>query len=661
MSKKILIDASYEEETRLAIVQDKKIEEFDCELAYQKQEKGNIYLAKIVRVEPALQAAFVDYGADRHGFLSFNEIHPDYFQIPVDDKKRVLEKIRNEIASKEIEIEFDCGGNDTKSEDRKNNDEDVAPASDADEDMTETEGEDNTPANREDPSAEADEIFKQRLHQHYKIQEVMKAHQVVLVQVMKEGRGSKGASLSTYVSLVGRYCILMPNTLRKGGISKKITDNQERQKLLAVMESLELPETMGVVIRTAGLKRTRIQIKKDFENLQKLWDSIRQRTLESTAPALIQEEGNLLRRCLRDMYTKEVGEIVISGESLYQEARTMMRDLGSSHVRYVKLHDPQKGPIFRHYGVEAHIQNIYRRTVPLPSGGSLVFDQAEALVAIDVNSGRSIHARNAHDTAFKTNLEAAEEVARHLRARDLAGLVVIDFIDMSSAKHRAAVERKLKDCLRQDRAKVNVGRISPFGLLEMSRQRLRPSLVETARQVCPSCQGMGWMLSTESLGLAVLRALDEEFATQRDVSGATVITRNDVASYLLNQKRRMLLKFEEQKNITVTIQASSQETAWTLTWEASTASTDAPATSQKETVSDASADPAKTASAKTRSRRRRRSRRSKGQNTQQDAMTTANSEDTAVSEDKSPNHEETQSEPASSDTQKKGWWNRLIN
>ena len=443
----MLIDANHDEETRVIVLnKEGKIEEFDIEAKDRNQIRGNIYLAKVTRVEPSLQAAFVEYGGDRHGFLAFNEIHPDYYQIPTSERKKLLDE--------ESELVKDSDANEDIDEIQ----------SDVSEDIIDQE--------------ESNRNTKHR--KRYKIQEVIKKRQIILVQVTKEERGNKGAALTSYISLAGRYCVLMPNTAKGGGISRKISDIKTRNKIKASIDSLKIPEGMGVIIRTAGAQRTKTEIKRDFEYLTRLWQTIRDLTLNSSAPELIYEEGSLVKRSIRDLYNKDVDEIIISGENAFLEAKNFMKMLIPSHIKFIKKY-LDAVPIFIKYDAEAELDNMFHENVRLPSGGYLVINQTEALVAIDVNSGRSTREHNIEDTALRTNLEASNEVARQLRLRDLAGLIVIDYIDMEERRNNRSVEKQLKDALRADRARIQVGHISQFGLMEMSRQRMRSSLLEMTR------------------------------------------------------------------------------------------------------------------------------------------------------------------------------------
>ncbi|MEG3619173.1 ribonuclease E/G [Magnetovibrio sp. PR-2] len=610
MTKRMLIDAAHPEETRVALVDGHQLEDFDVEVSSRRQLKGNIYLAKVVRVEPSLQAAFVDYGGNRHGFLAFSEIHPDYYQIPVEDRSgEELEDEANiiDVEPEEVVVEAEASedvteetsedaGEDSTDDEEKPDGEiaaDIAPEPFVPEDAPEEEAAEDAASEEEAPAEEAsaedaaaeaseeapaeqaredapqdaededvetvggdesDEVeeTKTRRHNHknYKIQEVIKRRQVLLVQVVKEERGNKGAALTTYISLAGRYCVLMPNTSRGGGISRKITNSADRKSLKAILSSLDIPPGMAVILRTAGIGRTKAEIKRDFEYLIRLWKNVRDLTLQSTAPTLVHEEGDIVRRSIRDLYTRDIDDIQVEGEGAYKAAKEFMKLLIPSHARKVKQYKDVSAPLFRSAGVENQLDAIHNPVVNLPSGGYLVINPTEALVSIDVNSGRSTKERNIEETAVKTNLEAADEVARQLRLRDLAGLVVIDFIDMDINRNNSQVERRMKEALKHDRARIQVGRISPFGLLEMSRQRLRPSLIETSSEPCPHCGGTGIRRSTESTALVVLRAIDEEGANRR-ASELTVHVPTSVALYILNHKRDALAELEAKYDMRV--------------------------------------------------------------------------------------------------------------
>jgi ribonuclease E len=700
MANKMLIDATHPEETRVVVLRGNRVEEFDFESAQRKQLRGNIYLAKVTRVEPSLQAAFVDYGGNRHGFLAFSEIHPDYYQIPVADRQALIdEEGRAQRAADDEDERRPRRGRNRNRPMSARRDEDVVhggepaelpsseePASPEDhaegstqelaiEDAAAVEAEDTEgpipppdgpAATWELPSADAEPVDKESIdspsdYQHgadgpalletqsdaaegsesalterqtphvqegphiheggveeeaaaesgadaaetiveapgtapngdhadgedddeadeapeeivesvggadaleevpdrapryrrqYKIQEVIKRRQVMLVQVVKEERGTKGAALTTYLSLAGRYSVLMPNTARGGGISRKITSGEDRSRLKEIAQELEVPEGMGVIVRTAGASRTKTEIKRDFEYLLRLWETVRDLTLKSSAPKLVYEEGSLVKRSIRDLYSKEIDEIVVAGSDAYQEAKDFMRMLMPSHAKNVKPYSETQ-PLLSRFGVENQLDGMFSPVVQLRSGGYIVLNQAEALVAIDVNSGRATREHHIEDTALKTNLEAADEISRQLRLRDLAGLIVIDFIDMDEKRNNRSVERRLKECLKQDRARIQVGRISHFGLLEMSRQRIRTSVLESSTERCPYCGGSGHVRAVSSLALQVLRALEDQL-----MRGAThnliARTRPDVALYVLNQKRAHLRALEERFAITITVNA----------------------------------------------------------------------------------------------------------
>src|ERR1700691_1125406 len=688
MANKMLIDAAHPEETRVVVLRGNRVEEFDFETAQRKQLRGNIYLAKVTRVEPSLQAAFVDYGGTRHGFLAFSEIHPDYYQIPVADRQALIDEEGRAQRAAEDEADRRSRrhhGHDRARSARRNDsavhgeaaaasehdeqdehdaaaDEhgeahsDAAAADEAIEDEAGIEAEDTegptvpesvgeieheqslasehqpdhagaaagesesepgtlpiaqaadgaeagdvatprAPAAESDEVSgtaadggtaeasehtgggengngahedvgEADEVVESvggadaleevpdrapRHRRQYKIQEVIKRRQVMLVQVVKEERGTKGAALTTYLSLAGRYSVLMPNTARGGGISRKITSSDDRARLKEAAAELEVPEGMGVILRTAGASRTKIEIKRDFEYLLRMWETVRDLTLKSTAPKLVYEEGSLIKRSIRDLYGKEIDEVIVAGDDAYHEAKDFMRMLMPTHAKSVKPYTDTQ-PLLSRYGVESQLDAMFSPTVQLRSGGYIVINQAEALVAIDVNSGRATREHHIEDTALKTNLEASDEIARQLRLRDLAGLIVIDFIDMDEMRNNRSVERRLKECLKQDRARIQVGRISHFRLLEMSRQRIRTSVLESSTEKCPYCGGSGHVRSVSSLALQVLRALEEQL-----MKGAThnliARTRRDVALYVLNHKRAHLRALEERFAIVITVNA----------------------------------------------------------------------------------------------------------
>ena len=527
MSTRMLIDAAHREETRVAIVRGSRIEEFDFEAANKSTLRGNIYLARVTRVEPSLQAAFVEYGGNRHGFLAFSEIHPDYYQIPVEDRQALLEEEERERASQQEDEDDGETKADGDSED----------------------GPEVEELGSEDALDDVDEGPRKTVQRRYKIQEVIKKRQILLVQVVKEERGNKGAALTTYLSLAGRYCVLMPNTARGGGISRKIPHSADRKRLKKIMSDLDVPKGMGCIIRTAGASRTKTEIKRDYTYLIRLWDNIRTLTMESIAPALIYEEGDLIKRAIRDMYSSEIEEVLVEGDGGYRSAKDFMKMLMPSHAKRVQQYKDDL-PLFQRYQVESQLEVMYSATVPLKSGGYLVINPTEALVAVDVNSGRSTRERNIEKTALKTNLEAAEEVARQLRLRDLAGLIVIDFIDMDENRNNRSVERKMKECLKSDRARLQVGRISPFGLLEMSRQRLRPGLLEASTETCPVCSGTGAVRSVESSALQLMRAIEDEGIKGRARQLAIQVP-EDVGAYILNNKRHELVSIENRFDLQV--------------------------------------------------------------------------------------------------------------
>ncbi|KZY29231.1 ribonuclease [Roseovarius sp. HI0049] len=645
MAKKMLIDATHAEETRVVVVDGNKVEEFDFESENKRQLAGNIYLAKVTRVEPSLQAAFVDYGGNRHGFLAFSEIHPDYYQIPVADREALLEEERayaeqqraredddekpkkssrrsssrskaakaksddavtssEDISGMET-IELDEGGEagdeeglspmETVAETPVEEPEDDAAGTDTSENEGETseaEGQSGDEAKpehngqhdqsydengngsskgrssskRSDAASKDDTIEsvaddddtddirppRKPRPRRYKIQEVIKVRQILLVQVVKEERGNKGAALTTYLSLAGRYCVLMPNTARGGGISRKITNAADRKKLKEIANEIDVPKGAGLIVRTAGAKRTKSEIKRDYEYLQRLWEQIRELTLKSIAPAKIYEEGNLIKRSIRDLYNRDIDEVHVEGEAGYRVAKDFMKMIMPSHAKNVKQYvDPM--PLFARYQVESYLSSMFNPTVQLKSGGYIVIGVTEALVAIDVNSGRATKEGSIEETATKTNLEAAEEVARQLRLRDLAGLIVIDFIDMDERKNNNAVEKKLKDKLKSDRARIQVGRISGFGLLEMSRQRLRPGMIEATTQGCPACHGTGLIRSDDNLALSILRQIEEEGVRRRSRE-VLVKCPVGIANFLMNQKREHVAQIEMRYGLSVRIE-----------------------------------------------------------------------------------------------------------
>ncbi len=647
MADKMLIDASHEEETRVVVVRGNRIEEFDFESQHKKQIRGNIYLAKVTRVEPSLQAAFVDYGGNRHGFLAFAEIHPDYYQIPLADRQALMQQeaedqrkiaeadaadpvvdLANEeqpdvgiaaaeapavaavetaetteapAAAVEAAPEATAAEPEKKAKPKRTRSRkkvvEAAPkeaAAEAQDGETSSEADDSTPESMaamvetdsisedvdarrgrdsddddddddhhekeeiesvgaEDAMEEVPDRVVRKPRKQYRIQEVIKRRQILLVQVAKEERGNKGAALTTYLSLAGRYSVLMPNTARGGGISRKITQPQDRKRLKEIAKELDVPQGMGVILRTAGANRTRVEVKRDFEYLMRLWENVRTLTLQSTAPCLVYEEGSLIKRSIRDLYNKDIGEIIVSGEEGYREAKDFMKMLMPSHAKVVQPYRDLH-PIFSRSGIEAQLDRMLQPQVTLKSGGYLIINQTEALVAVDVNSGRSTREHSIEDTALQTNLEAAEEVARQLRLRDLAGLIVIDFIDMEEKRNNRAVEKKLKDCLKNDRARIQVGRISHFGLLEMSRQRIRASVLESTTQICSHCGGTGHVRSQSSIALHVLRGI-EEYLLKNTTHDITVRTTPDIALFLLNHKRGTVVDYENRFGVSIFIES----------------------------------------------------------------------------------------------------------
>ena len=653
MGSKMLIDATHPEETRVVVVRGNRIEDFDFESAARQQLKGNIYLAKVTRVEPSLQAAFVDYGGNRHGFLAFSEIHPDYYQIPIADRQALLAAEEEDArrGDEEYEAQEDArsaranggGGNgggargrgrskassrgsrkdavasdpvddgeveqistieagqeheehhahdDHGHDDHHEHDDHEAHGADEanhdhEHDSHDDHGHDDQPDDQpdeqpetihggsddnsdndietvdQDPEAQtvesvgAEDAMEEvpqprRTHRrHYKIQEVIKRRQVILVQVVKEERGNKGAALTTYLSLAGRYCVLMPNSGRGGGVSRKITDSSDRRRLKEVAREVEVPEGMGLIVRTAGAQRTKTEIKRDFDYLLRLWESVRDLTLSSSAPSLVYEEGSLIKRAIRDLYSKDVEEVLVEGDEGLREAKDFMKMLMPSHARNVKAWKETR-PLFTRHQVESQLDGLFSPTVTLPSGGYMVINQTEALVAVDINSGKSTREHNIEDTAYKTNLEACDEIARQLRLRDLAGLIVIDFIDMEEKRNNRNVERRIKDALKNDRARIQVGRISHFGLLEMSRQRLRQGMLEGSTKVCPHCEGRGIIRSVSSCALSVLRQIEDQL-NGRKAENLTVHCHREIATYILNEKREHLLQIEGAYGISIFI------------------------------------------------------------------------------------------------------------
>ncbi|WP_414902441.1 Rne/Rng family ribonuclease [Sphingomonas flavalba] len=546
MTMRMLIDARHREETRVAVVKGNRIEELDFESAERKQLKGNIYLAKVTRVEPSLQAAFVDYGGNRHGFLAFSEIHPDYYQIPKEDREALLREEAEHAAAEEALRSAEHDDEDAAEE--VGDGDDVGDDGDNGDDDTSAEGND---AGVDDNAAETLRQKRMNLRRRYKIQDVIRRRQVLLVQVVKEERGNKGAALTTYLSLAGRYCVLMPNTAHGGGISRKISDAADRRRLKAMMADLNLPKTMGCIVRTAGLQRTKTEIKRDFDYLARLWDGIRETTLQSSAPALIYGDSDLIKRAIRDIYNRDIDEVIVEGEEGYRLAKDFMKLLMPSHARRVQAY-ADAVPLFQRYGVEDQLSQMYQPLVQLKSGGYLVINPTEALVSIDINSGRSTREHGIEATAVSTNLEAAHEIARQLRLRDMAGLVVIDFIDMENNSNVRKVEKAMKAALANDRARIQVGRISSFGLMEMSRQRLRTGVLEASTRVCPHCEGTGLVRTASSAGLSALRMLEDEAARGR---GSRLLLRasQEAAFYVLNHKRAELAEVEDRYGVRIEV------------------------------------------------------------------------------------------------------------
>ena len=544
MSKLMLIDAVHPEETRVALVSDGQVDDFDFESAGKEQLRGNIYLAKVTRVEPSLQACFVDYGGNRHGFLAFSEIHPDYYQLPKEDREALLQDAARAAA-----------GNDDLDADDPDDDIESPSGliqSDDDSDDSDPESEGNSDGSEEKPAARRPS--QSSISKRYKIQEVIRRRQVMLVQVVKEERGNKGAALTTFLSLAGRYSVLMPNTPRGGGISRKIASGSDRKRLKDIMSSLDVPNGMGLIVRTAGAKRTKTDIKRDYEYLQKLWDTIRNKTLESIAPCLIHEEGGLVHRAMRDMFDKDIEEVIIQGQAAYREAKDLSKLIMPTQARKVKQWK-SPAPLYVSEGVEDQLDSIFSPVVQMKSGGYLVINQTEALVAIDVNSGKATREKNIEQTALRTNLEAAEEACRQMRLRDLAGLIVIDFIDMEENKNNRAVEKKLKDCLKIDRARVQCGKISQFGLMEISRQRRRAGVLQATSDPCDVCNGTGRRRSVPSAALQLLRTLEAR-AAGGGLSSITVHAPTEVALYLLNNKREAITEIEDEAGFAISVRSS---------------------------------------------------------------------------------------------------------
>ena len=538
-ARKMLIDATHREETRVVVLSGNRLDDFEVEAEERKQLKGNIYLAKVTRVEPSLQAAFVDFGGNRHGFLAFNEIHPDYYQIPIADREALMVEQK---AAEQAAAEAD----DAEAEQAE------APAKRSGRRAKRDDGENGTDVEILDGD-EAEEVAVRR-HvtsvRNYKIQEVIKRRQVLLVQVVKEERGNKGAALTTYLSLAGRYCVLMPNTARGGGISRKIANGTDRQRLKSILRDLDIPDGMAVIVRTAGAQRNKTEIKRDYSYLLRLWESVRELTLRSIAPSLVYEEANLIKRTIRDLYSNDMTEILVDGEEGFQAARSFMRLLTPSHTKKVKANPTPEVPLYQRNGVEAQLEAVYNPEVQLRSGGYIVINPTEALVSIDVNSGRSTRERNIEETALKTNLEAADEIARQLRLRELAGLIVIDFIDMDINRNQAQVEQRIKGAMRNDRARIQIGRISPFGLLELSRQRLHASLFETCFEPVPHSTGVGYRRTVPSSALRVLRAIEAE-GLQNRAREISVHVSAALAIYLLNHKRAALSQIETYHDLRI--------------------------------------------------------------------------------------------------------------
>jgi len=559
MTMRMLIDARHREETRVAVVKGNRIEEFDFESAEHKQLKGNIYLAKVTRVEPSLQAAFVDYGGNRHGFLAFSEIHPDYYQIPREDREALLREERahaeEEAALRaDYDEDEDAAGDDGVEvvEATHHDDEEGAHEAEASEGESNEGGRPNR-RKREKGDDAADELRRKRmaLRRRYKIQDVIKRRQVLLVQVVKEERGNKGAALTTYLSLAGRYCVLMPNTSHGGGISRKISNAADRKRLKSIIAEMALPSSMGCIVRTAGLQRTKPEIKRDFDYLARLWDEIREKTLRAAAPELIHNDSDLIKRAIRDIYNKDIEEVIVEGEHGYKAAKDFMKLLMPSHARRVKQYADAVS-LFQRASVEDQLAAMYNPVVQLKSGGYLVINPTEALVSIDINSGRSTREHGIEQTAVATNLEAAREIARQLRLRDMAGLVVIDFIDMEMNSNIRKVEKAMKEALKDDRARIQVGRISGFGLMEMSRQRLRTGVLEASTRQCPHCEGTGLVRTASSAGLGALRMLEEEAARGRG-SVITLRASQEAAFYVLNNKRRELDEIEQRYGVRIVV------------------------------------------------------------------------------------------------------------
>ena len=639
----MLIDASHAEETRVVVADGTRLEEFDFESAARKQLKGNVYLAKVMRVEPSLQAAFVDYGGNRHGFLPFNEIHPDYYQIPVADREALYAEQAeadetDEPALAQTAVPAQNGsGDETTPEGDAQPEGDARPdgaeapdAAEAADDAGSAGGDDGAGEGGGDGGDvevmggdEMDDLERRRLQasrsllsRRYRIQEVIRKRQILLVQVVKEERGNKGAALTTYLSLAGRYIVLMPNAIRGGGISRKIVNADDRRRLKKIMNDLDIPARMAVIVRTAGLSRSKTEIRRDLEYLVRRWQNIRDLTMESMAPCVINEEANLIRRSIRDLYTRDIEQILIEGDDGYKTAKGFMKTMIPSHASRVKPYR-DRIPLFVRYQIESQLDSMYGPELQLKSGGYLVINPTEALVAIDVNSGRATKERTIEETALRTNLEAAEEVARQLRLRDLAGLIVIDFIDMDENRNQRAVERKLKEAMRSDRARIRMGRISPFGLMELSRQRLRPSLVEASMERCTSCGGTGVRRSVESSAVHALRAIEEEGLQGRS---AEIMLRVPAAVglYILNRKRRMLEDIEQRYDFAVSFEQDDSLVPPSYAIEriaARTAPVEEAAEEEAGETAPAEAE-AKAEAAEPAKKRRRRRRKPRGEATE---------------------------------------------
>lgn len=573
MTTRMLIDARHREETRIAVVKGNRIEEFDFESAERKQLKGNIYLAKVTRVEPSLQAAFIDYGGNRHGFLAFSEIHPDYYQIPKEDRDALLRE-EAEHAAEEAALRADYDADDEEGDDE----DDIERFEDdggVDPDVAEElEGGETGDAPRRKRKSSSDDAAvedlrerRMNLRRRYKIQDVIHRRQVLLVQVVKEERGNKGAALTTYLSLAGRYCVLMPNTSHGGGISRKISNAGDRKRLKSIMADMQLPPSMGCIVRTAGLQRSKVEIKRDFDYLARLWDGIREATLQASAPALVYGDSDLIKRAIRDIYNKEIEEVIVEGEDGYRQAREFMRLLMPTHARRIK-HYADPVPLFQRAGVEDQLSAMYHPVVQLKSGGYLVINPTEALVSIDINSGRSTREHSIEQTATATNLEAAQEIGRQLRLRDMAGLVVIDFIDMDNNSNVRKVEKAMKEALKNDRARIQIGRISSFGLMEMSRQRLRTGVLEASTRACPHCEGTGLVRTASSSGISALRLIEDEAARGRG-SLLTLRASQEAAVYILNRKRADIAEIEDRYGVIVEIIPGQDEEGAHMTVEAS--------------------------------------------------------------------------------------------